>query len=492
MTRQLGVLYLSSPFIGWSQSQVDVNKAQVELDQASGAVEEAQKKLRDAILRRAEALRKLAAAAQAEADKLTALAGSAPEATPVAISTGSAAAAAPEIGPPERPVTVSALVAAAPQQPVTAAPPTAPVAAKPDAPPAPKPAPLAAPEPDPPKPAPPKPAPPKPAPPKPAPPDESFDDRGEVARAMVGIEQVGASSSDSVRKFFFDFYVSRSLPFQSGDGAHRWWGSVRIGSQAIQTAPAISITSADLVGAARRLNLNTIAQAAEFQGGYEYQFKRFGLRTAMDDRKHRTALGWVLGGGAALPFNPVSSGATFDFPSRSSFAFGRLREQVPNIDVLVPETTTPKHIVFTTPDRNNFFRNYFTGLRMSTFYNCEDCPDENANRSVGTITVTVGQNELISGGVLRGFVAQVEASYPLPLNLGGRVGNQAGVFVFGRAAFRLNSAHQITPLFLNQPTGVVDIPTTPLIARPSRRDLYTIGIGFDAIRLGRKVFGMDE
>ena len=108
-----------------------------------------------------------------------------------------------------------------------------------------------------------------------------------------------------------------------------------------------------------------------------------------------------------------------------------------------------------------------------------------------TDSATVGQNELISGGILRGFVSQVEASYPLPLNLGGKKGNQAGIFIFGRAAFRLNSAHQITPLFLTEATGEVKLPITPLIARPSRRDLYTIGIGFDAIRLGRKVFGMD-
>ncbi len=316
-------------------------------------------------------------------------------------------------------------------------------------------------------------------------PEPAFDPRGEVSRAMIGVEQVGASSSDSTRKFFLDFYVSRALPLERGNGAHRWWGNVRVGSQAIQTAAAISITAADLLGAARELNLNTIAQAAEFQSGYEFQFARAGSRTSFDGRRHRTALGWIVGGGAALPLHPVSSGKAFDFPARGTYGYERLITLAPE---LAAALTAPKHLVLTTPDRNNFLRGYFTGIRMSTFYD-----SGNRARSVGTVTATIGQNELITGGILRGFVSQVEASYPLPLTWRGRTGASAGVFIFGRAAFRLNGAHPIAPLFLKDadPAAVV-IPETPLIARPSRRDIYTIGVGFDAIRLGRQFFGMEQ
>lgn len=317
-------------------------------------------------------------------------------------------------------------------------------------------------------------------------PEPAFDPSGEVSRAMIGIEQVGASSSDSTRKFFLDFYISRALPLERGNGAHRWWGNVRVGSQAIQTAAAISITPAGLLGAARELNLNTIAQAAEFQSGYEFQFARSSsAHASLDGRRHRAALGWIVGGGAALPLHPVSSGKAFDFPARGSYGYQRLLELAPE---LASAVTAPKHLVLTTPDRNSFLRSYFTGLRLSTFYECGGC-----TRSMGTVTATIGQNELITGGIFRGFVSQVEASYPLPLSWKGRDGASAGIFLFGRAAFRLNGAHRISPLFLTDadPAAVV-IPETPLIARPSRRDIYTIGVGFDAIRVGRQFLGIER
>jgi len=59
---------------------------------------------------------------------------------------------------------------------------------------------------------------------------------GEFARVLTGLEQSGASSSDSAQKYFFDFYLSMPAPFQSAatweastfGPRYRIWGDARI------------------------------------------------------------------------------------------------------------------------------------------------------------------------------------------------------------------------------------------------------------------------
>ena len=97
--------------------------------------------------------------------------------------------------------------------------------------------------------------------------------QGEQFRAIVGVQQSGASGADSASKFFFDFYVSRPLPklFSSTSEDHepllRWWGNVRIGSTPVTTNTALLLSALRTVSGG--LKLNELAQSAEFVTGLD-------------------------------------------------------------------------------------------------------------------------------------------------------------------------------------------------------------------------------
>src|SRR2546428_328423 len=103
---------------------------------------------------------------------------------------------------------------------------------------------------------------------------------GDLTTAVVGFEQAGASSARSDQKFFFDFFISRPLPFSKSNvdpfGPRvRWWGNVRIASypQQINTSVAeFATTFANRVGA---LKVNEIAQFGEFRSGPDIRIKAF-------------------------------------------------------------------------------------------------------------------------------------------------------------------------------------------------------------------------
>ena len=271
----------------------------------------------------------------------------------------------------------------------------------------------------------------------------------------------------------------------------------------------------ELVGEAKKLNLNTVAQTASFRMGYERVLLALGTHQAMGHESANSALTLFFGGGASLPFDPKSSALTFKFPGlcatpqTAALKAGDARPQDPaactpaaqrltdflRVDErnnLLRLAAAPAQISFVTPDRNNFFREYSGGLRLYSLYKSTDC--DGCELLPGTVEFSVGQNEQISGGQLRGWIANAQAAYPLPIRLGGKNDNHAAIYIFGRTSFRLNSASQVSPLLLDVPEaptagapGVL-IGSIPAFARPNRRDIYTIGIGFDAFRLAKKIF----
>jgi hypothetical protein len=107
------------------------------------------------------------------------------------------------------------------------------------------------------------------------------------------------------------------------------------------------------------------------------------------------------------------------------------------------------------------------------------------------VTASLGQHELVSGGKLRGVVGNFEGFYPFRLKTPALT-----VFLFGRANLRLAShAVESQPIVLQRAkdaSGQQDIPISDpgvvIIAEPSRRDMYTIGVGMDFASLLGKWF----
>ena len=258
---------------------------------------------------------------------------------------------------------------------------------------------------------------------------------------------------------------------------------VRIGTTPIQTTAALSSFASNISQQAKGLTLNQLAQAGEFQTGFEYQLRgmRTGLLTPLYHDREYSTFGFFTGLGAILLFNSRSSLDVYDLPSLTN-AQGAVDQGRSRFNSQFPQlaSTTATQVAFTTPDRNQFFRQYFAGVRLTTLYQDKDEAQSTIN-SLGSVSFSVGQNEAISGGKFRGLVAQAEGFIPLPIGLTAKT--VGAFYLFGRAAFQLSSSVQQTPLLLNQTNPPpATLGQSLLIANPSRRDIYTIGVGVDAIR----------
>jgi hypothetical protein len=94
------------------------------------------------------------------------------------------------------------------------------------------------------------------------------------------------------------------------------------------------------------------------------------------------------------------------------------------------------------------------------------------------LAFTVGQNELVSGGELRGAVGRVEAFFPLST---GKSGLFSSVYLFGSAQLRLHGPQNTQPYNLTPATGNTS-SNTWYVTSPSNRDVYSIGLGVDLVK----------
>jgi hypothetical protein len=100
------------------------------------------------------------------------------------------------------------------------------------------------------------------------------------------------------------------------------------------------------------------------------------------------------------------------------------------------------------------------------------------NAYPGTIDLTVGQDEQVTGGHLHGWVFRVDANYPLPFA------------PFAHALVTINSAfdkNQTTFPFIPPATSTLAL-ASPLVgavavSRFPNKDLYRLGIGFDLLEI---------
>ncbi len=291
------------------------------------------------------------------------------------------------------------------------------------------------------------------------------------SRAVVGYHQAGASSADFAQNFFFDFFIMRGL----GSGQHVFdnrsnlWGNVRIAS-APQQATTGEMTASDFAanpqGAAGEVKVNQLAQSAEFQVGLELKAKVF------KQGSRRRMLGFILFGGASGVFTqPAFNGSVFNVPGPNDRQSALFQQRYPSAkDALF--------VGFVPPDRRRFYRFYGGGLRLTTF------ELDKPYAPPATWTLTLGQDESITGGILRSVVARIDVFYSLPV--GKADGRYKFLFLFGTANLRLNSDTGDTPLILQK---APDVPLSDgrvaIVTSRSTRDTYRIGLGIDVLNLLR-------
>lgn len=309
---------------------------------------------------------------------------------------------------------------------------------------------------------------------------------GEFSRAIVGFEQAGASSAKSVQKYFFDLTISAPLPFQHRIDPYfgargRGWGSVRITSVPQQISTPVGTFATGFATQVSNVKVNEVAQAVEFLAGVEYRLitgeklpspsssnksRRlpFPFSSFDNSTTNKFVVSLVAGGGATTPLNPRDTLEVFKIS--------------PGAVSLFPQAAGKDFIAFVSPDRDRFFRQYYAGLRLQTYYFNSRNDDIPLTRFPAMLDITFGQNEAVTGGRLRGGILRLEGYYPLPYE------GLKFINLFGTAMMKLTRTKITDPLILEPaPTGTtvpgqnVVIVTVPQI----NRDYYRIGVGIDFV-----------
>lgn len=314
--------------------------------------------------------------------------------------------------------------------------------------------------------------------------------RTPFTRAVLGLEQAGASSANPEQKLFFEFFLDVPL-FQrrKHDGSLNspiqapffLWLNPRITSlpKTITTSTGDFALASNFFSPFLTGKVNDITQAFGFLGGFEIP---------------------IPGSGGSRVTAPIASGFGKNTRARFSLsiigavgAITPLSSQTPpqifkvNQTVIdrFPAAQGKEFIAFVAPERNRFFRQYYGGLRIKTYFVKADADEELENIFPGIIDITFGQNESVTRGALRGGVVRLDGIYPIPF------GDTAKGFIyaFGSVHMKLSKAQTNSTVILQVPdAGLPAVPGPNVLIQPldiGDRDYYRVGIGVDLARLLR-------
>lgn len=270
-------------------------------------------------------------------------------------------------------------------------------------------------------------------------------------RAILGIEQSGASSASSAQNPFVDFFFSAPL----STNHLLTWGNVRLTSTPQQVS-AFASSASNLVGAATGDKINDLATSFDFTIGPEYQF----------NPRANTRFSLIAGFGATSTLTgPPKIAPIFKIPTAASTQYASFVSQY-------PEATTPgaTHIAFVPQEQDRFFRHYFAGIRVKSYH---------GEKFPSMFDVTFGQNSAVTEGKLRHFVLGFEGSHHFPIM-------KNSIYIFGSASLKIGGPKfRSTPFILDPADTTVKLsdPTVVITSRQSNRDFYRIGFGIDLIDL---------
>jgi hypothetical protein len=312
---------------------------------------------------------------------------------------------------------------------------------------------------------------------------------GEFARALTGFEQSGASASDSAQKFFFDLFVSIPAPFQSSSAwsdpnfgpRYRIWGDARITTAPQQITSSLGDFAIGFASQIANVKVNEIAQAAQFEIGGEGRVTNWGLvrnRFFSFDRStaQRFGLYGVASFGRTTTLNPKNSTLIYNNPPPGSEP--NFDQEIANLG-LTNQIAGKKYLAFLSDDRLKFYKDYYVGFRMKTYYYDADTT-EPLTRFPATLDVLVGQNETDTGGRLRGATARIDGFYPFPFD------SLKYIYFLGTADLLIGGKKSQNTILLQQATTPPTIPdpTIFLLSTPQlSRDHYRLAVGIDLLQL---------
>jgi hypothetical protein len=337
---------------------------------------------------------------------------------------------------------------------------------------------------------------------------------GEVVRATLGFEQVGAAGTPSGQKYSFDFFISRPLPvgshryarpveipangylppitddeFYFGPGI-RWWGDVRIGSYPQQVNSDLATFTKDFATNVGKVQINRLVQSAEFMTGPEVRIGQFTIArdSATEPVRQRYALMLYGGIGSIGPFPPGDDPAVFAVPD-APVGSGAPSAQYNSFHTRYPNVTS-KYIAFAPEDHQQFSKQWNVGFRLYTFYADATPTSQPLSKAPASVEIGFGRNALVAPGE-----TTWHASAYYPFALGDRTKAETLIiYFFGDVNMRFGQTTAATPLFLPPALDAnnVAIPLTNkdvsiVSVAPNHRDTYRVGVSVDLIRIWNKL-----
>jgi hypothetical protein len=314
-------------------------------------------------------------------------------------------------------------------------------------------------------------------------------------RAVAGIDVSGASSFPSQQKFFIEFSLSAPMKLlitpkkmtaeQALDQRFWLWFNPRVTALPQQTSSLLSSLSptGNLPSTLLSSKLNQTVQGFEFLGGIEYVLGRAPYAVRFGDAKLSPSI--VLAGGVTTPFSvPDRTQQEFSVNSTITNAFPGVTKGCKDAMGMPADCTI---IAFLSPDRDRFFRQYYAGLRVKTYFygsgkaDDKTCPgkslDEPCDIFPGVFDAMVGQNESVTGGKLRNVVLRLEGFYPLPF--------YPPVHLYLTTVMKMSSPKiNQHPLVLESPANPVTLSDKSVFLQTldtTDRDFYRLGIGIDLV-----------
>jgi len=378
--------------------------------------------------------------------------------------------------------------------------------------------------------------------------------------ALAGVDAMAASSAPTSPQYFAEFNLIAPLHWAGGrvcggkkdqpvldkDGKPKkdkggkeidvrldeiyplagrcWaWFDPRIASVPPQNNTTLGSlsTPASLVTGIGSQSLAQVVQSLEFHGGGEFYLIKpwdgvaMGLKGTQEWSK--TSLSIVFGAGSVTPVSAATGAQEFtlscnlyDQFSTSGTGGASLQAQYPQLYAALqnynnssacsttsgapsPKQTT---VAFVLPNRSRFYRDYFAGFRLRSFFFSGKCnkggTDETQSPCTpkaifpGTFDITFGQDETVTGGILRGAVMTLASSYPLP-------GTNGAIRTFGSTHMRLYSNRNSPALALVPSTSFTSLDQSSVVVQPiqpSDHDYFRLGVGVDLISLIRSKFNL--
>lgn len=312
-----------------------------------------------------------------------------------------------------------------------------------------------------------------------------------LARAVVGYQQAGAAATETKQNYFFDLFISKTLPLpfkqkispDFGD-QFRIWGAIRAISVPQNGDFTLGEGAQTIVTNIPKLKAREAARVFDYLGGIEWRIAGDSSLLPSFDRQTRQkfSLSLIAGLGFITPSTPSEDVPVFEVPPNVS--------NNPKLQKVLNDLGVPKdqkYIAFPRNDRDRFFRQYYGGIRVQTFFfNRHNVP---LQRFPGQFDLTIGQNEYVTGGHLRRPVVRFDGYFPLPFS------KVEFINLFGTAILNPNRATESTPLVLTEAPTSITFTNKDVYLIPTAqfsRDYYRFGVGFDFVSFLKKVMNKEK